>query len=55
MRTRASICRRKRRFASEAEARSSVTEGAVLLPYCCDRCAQVHLTSRTKGKRVWRG
>lgn len=55
MRTRLSVCRRKRRFASEADARASVESGAVLLPYRCDRCAQVHLTSRTKGKRLWRG
>lgn len=55
MRTRASVCRRKRRFATAAEARATVEGGAVLLPYRCDRCAQVHLTSRTKGKRVRRG
>lgn len=54
MRTRASVCRRKRRFASAAEALASVVGGEALLPYRCDRCAQVHLTSRTKGKRVRR-
>ena len=54
MRTRLSVCRRKRRFASEAEALAAVEGGAVLLPYRCDRCAQVHLTSRIKGKRMSR-
>ncbi|GGA56853.1 hypothetical protein GCM10011395_29090 [Sphingomonas psychrolutea] len=52
MRTRLSVCRRKRVFASEEEARGAVFGEAVLLPYRCDRCGHVHLTSRTKGKRV---
>lgn len=51
MRTRLSVCRRKRRFATVTAALAAVAGDAVLLPYRCDRCAQVHLTSRTKGKR----
>jgi hypothetical protein len=52
-RTRLSICARKRRFGSEAEAREAADRaGMTLRPYRCDRCAQVHLTSRTKGKRM---
>ncbi|MDO9489615.1 MAG: hypothetical protein Q7J32_14660 [Sphingomonadaceae bacterium] len=53
MRTRLSICRRKTRFASEADALGVAARADVPLhPYRCDRCGQVHLTSRTKGK--WR-
>ncbi|HEY0312027.1 MAG TPA: hypothetical protein VGC56_05975 [Allosphingosinicella sp.] len=53
MRTRQSICAKKRRFASEEEARAAAEgSGLLLLPYCCDRCAAFHLTSRTKGKRL---
>ena len=55
MRTRLSVCRRKLRFASEAEAAAAVAGDAILFSYRCDRCAQVHLTSRTKGKRMRRG
>lgn len=51
MRTRLSICRRKTRFASDAEARAAAVRADVTLrPYRCDRCGQHHLTSRTKGK-----
>ena len=49
MRTRLSVCRRKRRFAS-AEAALADAQGLPLLPYRCDRCGAFHLTSRTKGK-----
>jgi len=53
VRTRLSICRKKRRYASEAEALEAVLRATVTLrPYRCDRCRQFHLTSRTKGKRV---
>jgi hypothetical protein len=53
MRTRLSVCTRKRRFASEEEALAAAQRsGLTLLPYRCDRCRQFHLTSRTKGKRV---
>lgn len=52
MRTRLSVCRRKTRFASEAEARAAAERtGWLLRAYRCDRCGQFHLTSRTKGKR----
>ena len=52
IRTRLSVCRRKRTFATHADARTAVVGEAVLLPYRCDRCALFHLTSRRKGKRV---
>jgi len=53
MRTRQSICAKKARFASEADARAAATRsGLPLLPYLCDRCRAFHLTSRRKGKRV---
>jgi hypothetical protein len=53
MRTRLSICIRKMRFGSEAEALLFAERaGVALRPYRCDRCRQVHLTGRTKGK--WR-
>ena len=52
-RTRLSICRAKRAYASEAEARSAAAKtGFTLRPYRCDRCTAHHLTSRRKGKRV---
>ncbi|WP_267387764.1 hypothetical protein [Sphingomonas sp. GC_Shp_3] len=53
MRTRLSICRRKARYTSEADARAAASAAPfVLLPYACDRCGRFHLTSRTKGKRT---
>ena len=52
MRTRLSVCNRKQRFGSEAEAIAEAARIALpLLPYRCDRCRRFHLTSRTKGKR----
>ncbi|RXD05141.1 hypothetical protein EQZ23_08475 [Sphingomonas sp. UV9] len=52
-RTRLSVCRRKARFVSEADALVVAAAGRVPLKvYRCDRCLQFHLTSRTKGKRV---
>jgi rubrerythrin len=54
-RTRLSICARKRRYASETEANEAArATGLVLRPYRCDRCGHIHLTSRTKGKRIAR-
>lgn len=54
-RTRASVCARKVRHASEADALAVAHAAALpLRPYRCDRCGHVHLTSRTKGKRVAR-
>lgn len=53
MRTRLSICRKKARYTSEAEALEVVFAAPYpLRPYRCDRCGKFHLTSRTKGKRV---
>ena len=53
MKTRLSICKRKARYASATDALAAVAQsGLVLRAYRCDRCGQVHLTSRTKGKRV---
>ena len=51
MRTRLSICRKKRRFATEADAIAAAQAADIPLhPYLCDRCHGHHLTSRTKGK-----
>ena len=53
MRTRLSICARKRRFGSEAEAMDAAHRAdADLRHYRCDRCGSFHLTSRRKGKRM---
>ena len=53
MRTRLSICRRKRRFADTREAIDfAQAHDLALWPYRCDRCGMIHLTSRRKGK--WR-
>ena len=50
-RTRLSVCRRKARFVSEADALVVAQTGRVpLRAYRCDRCLHFHLTSRTKGK-----
>jgi len=52
MRTRLAICRKKKRFASEADAIAAAQIATIdLRPYLCDRCHRYHLTSRTKGKR----
>lgn len=52
-RTRASVCVRKVRHASEAAALTVARGAAVpLRAYHCDRCGAFHLTSRTRGKRV---
>ncbi|MCC2980349.1 MULTISPECIES: hypothetical protein [unclassified Sphingomonas] len=51
MRTKLSSCRRKLRFAEEANALAAAQKAAITLRiYRCDRCGQFHLTSRTKGK-----
>lgn len=53
IRTRLSICLRKKRYATESEAQSAAERtGWLLRAYRCDRCGQFHLTSRTKGKRI---
>lgn len=52
MRTRLAICRKKKRFASDADAIAAAQASDIVLrPYRCDRCFHYHLTSRTKGKR----
>ena len=52
MRTRLAICRKKKRFATEADAIAAAQSATIdLRPYLCDRCRKHHLTSRTKGKR----
>jgi hypothetical protein len=52
MRTRLSVCTRKARYPSEADALAVAARADFpLRPYRCDRCWQFHLTSRTKGKR----
>jgi hypothetical protein len=52
MQTKLSSCLRKKRFADAAEGVLFAREaGLALWPYRCDRCRQVHLTSRSKGKR----
>lgn len=51
MRTRQSICVRKLRYATAADAILAARHGGLdLRPYRCDRCRRFHLTSRTKGK-----
>jgi hypothetical protein len=53
MRTRLSVCTRKRRYRSDEEAIEAARLATVTLRhYRCDRCGQFHLTSRTKGKQV---
>ncbi len=53
MRTRLSICTRKIRYATAAEAHGIARQsGWQLRAYRCDRCHLYHLTSRTKGKRI---
>lgn len=53
MRTRASICFKKASYRSEEEALDAVQQsGLQLRSYRCDRCGLIHLTSRTKGKRI---
>ena len=55
MRTRLSICIKKARYATQADAQEIAQRADFALhPYRCDRCHQFHLTSRTKGKRVAR-
>lgn len=52
MRTRLSVCQRKRRFADLASAVAAARLAEFeLRPYRCERCRAFHLTSRTKGKR----
>ncbi|WP_068075986.1 hypothetical protein [Novosphingobium lentum] len=53
MRTRLSVCKRKQRYPDEATATAAAqAAGLTLWPYRCDRCRAVHLTSRSKGRRI---
>jgi hypothetical protein len=53
VRTRLSICIKKASYRSEEEAREAAGySGLDLRTYRCDRCGRIHLTSRTKGKRI---
>ncbi len=53
MRTRLSVCVRKRRFGSVEDAMAAACNAeADLRHYRCDRCGAYHLTSRRKGKRI---
>ena len=53
MRTKLSVCTRKRRYGSDKEALEAIRVATVTLRhYRCDRCGQFHLTSHTKGKRI---
>ncbi|MFM7378210.1 MAG: hypothetical protein ACKO1O_08810 [Erythrobacter sp.] len=53
MKTRPSICQRKRRFATREEAEQVALQADVTLrAYKCALCRKFHLTSRTKGLRV---
>ncbi|MGI4732026.1 MAG: hypothetical protein ACRYFW_09785 [Janthinobacterium lividum] len=55
MRTKLSVCARKRRFDSAPAALGAAAAmNLPLRPYRCDRCRLFHLTSRTKGKHVRR-
>jgi hypothetical protein len=55
VRTRLSICQKKRRFASAQDALLAIAATDIVLRhYRCDRCGAFHLTGRTKGKRVAR-
>jgi hypothetical protein len=55
LRTRLSICAKKARYTSQAEALAAIAAATITLRhYACDRCGQFHLTSRTKGKRIAR-
>lgn len=53
MRTRLGVCTRKVRHRTEQAALAVASAADLALrAYRCDRCGHVHLTSRTKGKRV---
>jgi len=55
MRTRLSVCVRKASYRSTEEALAAAAlSGLDLRTYRCDRCGLIHLTSRTKGKRITR-
>lgn len=56
MRTRLSICNKKARYPSAADANHAATGAPFpLRSYLCERCQQYHLTGRTKGKWLAKG
>lgn len=53
MKTRPSICNRKRRYATREEAESVAARADMTLrAYKCALCKRFHLTSRTKGMKT---
>jgi hypothetical protein len=55
MRTRASICAKKKSYSDKETAIAAANGTDIILhPYRCDRCFRYHLTSRTKGRRIAR-
>lgn len=53
MRTRLSVCIKKASYQSAQDALAAAARsGLELRTYACDRCGLIHLTSRTKGKRI---
>jgi hypothetical protein len=55
IRTRLSICRKKARYADQAEALAAAAKADFPLhPYRCNQGEHFHLTGRTKGRRVVR-
>ena len=53
MRTRLSVCLKKASYRTAEEALAAAAQsGLDLRTYRCDRCGLIHLTSRTKGKRI---
>jgi hypothetical protein len=53
MRTRPGVCRKKARYADEAEALAIAAMAPFpLRAYRCELCRRYHLTSRTKGMKL---
>jgi len=53
VRTRLSVCARKAAYRTEEDALAAArVAGLELRTYRCDRCRRIHLTSRTKGRRI---
>jgi hypothetical protein len=53
MRTRASICVKKKSYLGKDDASLAASRADIILhPYACERCGKFHLTSRTKGRRL---
>lgn len=53
MRTTPGVCRRKARYANEADALAVAAKAPFpLRAYRCELCRQYHLTGRTKGMKL---